>query len=207
MIISRPTAIESYNKHMGGVDLSDQMIISRPTAIESYNKHMGGVDLSDQRVGTYRRHMKSLTWYLQLFFHILELSAVQASLLHKELHGDVMTQRVFFLGLIDELIGGRSYTGIRGRPSMERPPAEARFNRQLDHAPVKLATQSKCAVHMRRVDKLYACSACTRWSMGMTIQKRQLPLQPESESANSALHIVITVALCCVLESLMLDVI
>ena len=98
--------------------------------------------------------MKSLTtWYL--IFHILELSAVQA-----ELHDDGMTQRVFFLGLIDELIGGRSYTGIRGRPSMERPPAEARFNRQLDHAPVKLATQSKCPVNMRRVDTLYACSVC-----------------------------------------------
>ena len=30
----------------------------------------------------------------------------------------------------------------------------------------------------------------------MKTQKRQLPLQPESESANSALHIVITVMLC-----------
>ena len=139
---------------------SAEMIISRPTAIENYNKHMGGVDLSDQRVGTYRRHMKSLTWYLQLFFHILELSAVQAYLLHKELHDDGMTQRVLFLGLIDEFIGDRSYTGKLGRPSMERPPAEVRFNRQLDHAPVKLATQSKCAVHLRQVDTLYACSVC-----------------------------------------------
>ena len=41
----------------------------------------------------------------------------------------------------------------------------------------------------------------------MKTQKRQLPLQPESESANSALHIVITFALCyyCVLESLILS--
>ena len=59
-----------------------EIVISRPTAIQLYNTYMGGVDLSDQRVGTYRRHMKSMTCYLQLFFHLLELSAVQAYLGH-----------------------------------------------------------------------------------------------------------------------------
>ena len=40
-----------------------EITISRPKAIELYNSFMGGVDLSDQRVATYRRHIKSLTWY------------------------------------------------------------------------------------------------------------------------------------------------
>jgi len=41
------------------------------SAIELYNSFMGGVNLSNQRVSSYRHHMKSLTWYLQVFFHIL----------------------------------------------------------------------------------------------------------------------------------------
>ena len=47
---------------MGGVDLSDQMIISRPTAIESYNKHMGGVDLSWSSVGPLPLKATTSTW-------------------------------------------------------------------------------------------------------------------------------------------------
>ena len=138
-----------------------EITISRPKAIELYNSFMCGVDLSDQRVATYRRHIKSLTWYMQIYFHMFQLTVVQAFLLHRELHHDSkMTQHDFFLKLIDGLVGGRTYLARCGRPSAEPRVQDARFNRQLEHAPVKLATSSKCAVHTRRVDTLFACSAC-----------------------------------------------
>ena len=112
-------------------------------------------------MSTYRHHMKSLTWYLQIFYHLLELSAVQAYLLHRELHpASKMTQHTFRLQVADGLIGGRTYVARRGRPVAEPLVPEARFNRQLEHAPLKLATSSKCAVHTRRVDTLYTCGAC-----------------------------------------------
>ncbi|KAK2154754.1 hypothetical protein LSH36_258g02036 [Paralvinella palmiformis] len=63
-----------------------QIIINRPSAIELYNSFMEGVDLSNQWVSSYRRHMKSLTWYLQVFFHIVQLSGVQAYLLHEAMN-------------------------------------------------------------------------------------------------------------------------
>ena len=83
-----------------------QITIKRPVAIELYNRYMGGVDLSDQRIGTYRRHMKSCTWYLQIFFHFLNLCVVQSFLIYKSLHtGTKMTLRMFTLQLISALIG------------------------------------------------------------------------------------------------------
>ena len=75
---------------------------------------MGGVDLSDQLVASYRRHMKSYTWYLQVFFHLVQLSGVQSYILHNELHPDAkLTQNKFLESLIEGLIGGRTYTQKR----------------------------------------------------------------------------------------------
>jgi len=137
-----------------------EVTVSRPCAIELYNSYMGGVDLSDQRVSSYRRHMKSLTWYLQVFFHLLQLSAVQAFLLHRELHPTKkVSQLKFFGGLIDGLISGRTFVLKRHMPTAP-PSADVRFNRALEHAPMKHETQSKCAVHTHRVDTLYACGVC-----------------------------------------------
>ena len=34
------------------------------------------------------------------------------------------------------------------------------FNRMLEHAPIKHDKPSKCAVHSRRVDTMYACGVC-----------------------------------------------
>ena len=140
----------------------EQIVIPRPDAIQDYNNFMGGVDLSDQRVGTYRRHMKSLTWYLQIFFHMFHLSVVQSFILYKKLHPDgKSTQRKFTLNLIDELIGGRTYLSKRGRPNVTPARHSAsRFNRELEHAPELQTTQSKCAVHQQRVDTKYSCRAC-----------------------------------------------
>ena len=139
----------------GGAEIT----VSRPCAIQLYNSFMGGVDLSDQRVSTYRRHMKSLTWYLQVFFHLLQLSGVQAFLLHAEMHPAAMeSQHKFFVKLIDGLIGGRTFTQKRCASNV--PAGDVRSNRMLEHAPVKHDKPSKCAVHTRRVDTMYACGVC-----------------------------------------------
>lgn len=131
--------------------------IPKPNIIQTYNQHMGGVDLSDQRIATYRRHMKSLTWYLQIFY-LLDLAANQAYLVHKRLHPDSkIRQFTYVLQVVDGLIGGRTYVKRMGRPA---PQLDQRFNRNLEHAPVKNATSSKCAVHTRRVDTTFSCGAC-----------------------------------------------
>ena len=72
---------------------------------------MGGVNLSNHRVSSYRHHMKSLTWYLQVFFHIVQLSGVQAYLLHKEMNPEKSNNQFgFFLELTDGLVAGHSFT-------------------------------------------------------------------------------------------------
>lgn len=55
----------TQKKKNGGVE---EIVVKKPKVVDLYNRNMGGVDLSDQRVSYYRRHMKSLTWYMQLFF-------------------------------------------------------------------------------------------------------------------------------------------
>ena len=149
--------VKRRDKKQRGIEIT----VSRPRAIELYNTSMGGVDLSDQLVSSYRRHMKSYTWYLQVFFHLVQLSAVQSYILHNELHPDAkLTQKKFIESLIEGLIGGRTYTQKRGRPSAAPLPVDMRFDRTLDHAPIKYATQSKCAVHTKRVDTLFRCGVC-----------------------------------------------
>ena len=49
-----------------------------PAAIKMYNEFMGGVDLADQRIATYKKHFKTSTWYLALFYHCLEQSCLNA---------------------------------------------------------------------------------------------------------------------------------
>ncbi|KAK6167110.1 hypothetical protein SNE40_021213 [Patella caerulea] len=141
---------------------TNQLTLTKPQAIVTYNTYMGGVDLSDQRVASYRRHMKSLTWYLQIFFYLLRLSAVQAFLLYRKTHKDSkLSQYDFFVKLSEGLIGGRSFTKKKGRPSAELPH-EISFDRKLYHAPVKHSTQSKCVVHSNRVDTTYGCGVCNK---------------------------------------------
>ena len=60
-------------------------------------------------------------------------------------------------GLIDGLIGRHSYLKRCGHPPRVQSVDDVRFDRQLEHAPMKHETQSKCVVHNRRVDTLFAC--------------------------------------------------
>ncbi|CAM4451736.1 unnamed protein product [Leuciscus chuanchicus] len=75
-----------------------------PAPVIAYNKHMGGVDLSDQLLQYYTAQHKTMKWYRKIFLHFLDIAATNAFLIHKELCGN-MTHKQFMEQLIAELCG------------------------------------------------------------------------------------------------------
>ena len=54
-----------------------------PKVVSVYNKHMDGVDLIDSLIGLYRTKIKSRKWYHRLFFHLLDMTVINAWLLYR----------------------------------------------------------------------------------------------------------------------------
>jgi hypothetical protein len=56
---------------------------TKPYIVEQYNTHMGHVDKSDRMSNTYSICRRTWKWTKKLFFHFLDLSVLNAFLLHK----------------------------------------------------------------------------------------------------------------------------
>ena len=135
-----------------------------PAAIKLYNEFMGGVDLADQRIATYKKHLKTSTWYLALFYHCLEQSCLNAFIVEQATPAHVRpkrTQLQFREDLMTQLIGGRSYVKKAGRPSTP-VAAEARFHQSQFHHLVKTESKRACVVHVQEVRTVYQCAVCER---------------------------------------------
>ncbi|XP_054718570.1 piggyBac transposable element-derived protein 4-like [Uloborus diversus] len=59
---------------------------SKPEIIKDYNENMGFVDLSDRMANSYTFGRRSLKWTKKLFFHLLDLSVLNAYILYKLNH-------------------------------------------------------------------------------------------------------------------------
>ena len=62
--------------------------ITKPLCIEDYNKHMGGVDKSDQLLSYYGFIHKTIKWSNRAAFHLLDLAIVNSYILYKLSHQD-----------------------------------------------------------------------------------------------------------------------
>lgn len=58
--------------------------ISRPFAIQEYNKFMGRVDMMDRMIAHYPHGFKNCKWYLRIFFHLLNMSIVNSWILYRK---------------------------------------------------------------------------------------------------------------------------
>ena len=61
----------------GGVET-----IKKPKVVDEYNSHMGGVDKADQLITYYGFSHRTCKWYKRVFFHLFEVSIVNAYILY-----------------------------------------------------------------------------------------------------------------------------
>ena len=61
--------------------------VTCPTIVAVYNKHMGGVDLFESLIGLYRIRLRSKKWYHQIFFHLLDMTVINARLFYRTQRG------------------------------------------------------------------------------------------------------------------------
>lgn len=135
-----------------------------PAAIKMYNEFMEGVDLADQCIATYKKHFKTSTWYLALFYHCLEQSFLNAFIVEQATPAHVKpkhTQLQFRQDLAKQLVGGKSYVKKTGRPSPP-VPAETRFDKSQLHHLEKTESKRACIVHVQEVRTVYLCAVCER---------------------------------------------
>lgn len=112
--------------------------------IKEYNAHMGGVDLMDSHLGRYRIRIKSRKWYMRIFYHLLDLTIINAWILYRTVMGkrgkaskDIMNLADFRSELADTLC--KYFAPIpRGRPrSLRQLQKLARLPRYGKESPVK----------------------------------------------------------------------
>lgn len=97
--------------------------IDCPKIVKIYNQHMGEVDLLDSFLGKYKMKMRTKKWYLRLFYHFLDIIAINCWLLHKrvrEQNNEPTATKLkdFKLEIAKSLcLCGPSLQRKRGRPS------------------------------------------------------------------------------------------
>ena len=67
-----------------------------PPLLKRYNAGMGGVDLSDQLVQSYQVLRRTRKWWKALFFHILDIAATNAYIIHSQISPGV-TIKIFYV--------------------------------------------------------------------------------------------------------------
>lgn len=151
--------------------------VSKPAVVDLYNKHMGGVDLADQLRNYYSMGRSSSKWYRYLFWFLFDISICNSFILYNHYrreHGEGKVKQVNFrMNLAKQLIGGFSSTVSVGN-SVKRRKIE-NLSRELgnvgSHFIVKIEGRKKVCVYCsksgiktksgRSVETTFQCLQCS----------------------------------------------
>ena len=103
MLSSYPVYIGSVERRSKNKEGNFEMLkLPRPSAVENYNKIMGGTDLGDQLGSYYRFEHQTTKWPHRIFTHFMMLAAVNAHILRNWTFPDFpITLKVFLEDLKD----------------------------------------------------------------------------------------------------------
>lgn len=151
--------------------------IKCPSVVLIYNVHMGGVDLLDSMLGYYRITIRSKKWYLRLFFHMLDLTVVNAWLLFRRKKQAKLPLLEFKAAVSEGLCrAGKSCERKRpGRPSWDveaaiqekkkkgpaapMPPQDVRLDR-VGHMPCWSEKRQRCKLPSCNSLSSVVCMKC-----------------------------------------------
>lgn len=150
-------------------------MIPCPKAIKTYNQHMGGVDLLDSLLGYYRIKIRSKKWYLRIFFHMLDLTLVNAWLLYKRNTGEKLALKDFKACVAEGLCHAGKPVRKRGRPFSDvqnlleekkargsaavMPTRDVRLD-NIGHLPNWLETRQRCKMPTCKGFTYVSCEKC-----------------------------------------------
>ena len=145
--------------------------VMKPTMIQEYNKHMGGVDKSDKLLSYYGFSHRTVKWCRCVFFHLLNMSVVNAYFLYrKTTNNKQITHENFKIKIASELLvkaGQQQQLQTRHHFSLP-PPSRLTERHFLEKIPLLQSghpTQLNCHVcsakkGRRRVTTTYQCKQC-----------------------------------------------
>ncbi|CAH2101204.1 unnamed protein product [Euphydryas editha] len=169
-----------------------KILIACPKLVKEYNAHMGGVELMDSYLGRYRIRMKSRKWYLRIFYHLVDLTIINAWILYKKVLSkkgkhtkEIMNLADFRSELADTLCKYETPRNNRGRPSNssldKEQPKKMRKNKpvqvlpprdiRLDgvgHELVRNETRMRC---MRPQCSLLSINKCNKCNVSLCSKK------------------------------------
>lgn len=155
--------------------LKEKVRIKCPAIIKQYNRHMGGVDLLDSLIGRYKISMRSRKWYMRLFYHLIDVTIINAWLLYKKSCNSNMKLVDFRLDIAQTLCISGTNSTKRGRPSLSQveidvkkkkgnaapiPPVDVRLD-ETNHFPTWNGSRVRCKMPKCNSQTYVTCAKCS----------------------------------------------
>lgn len=156
-------------KPTGKVDYKTKIPISKPECIVDYNKNMGAVDRSDMIISSVNSTRKTVKWYKKLFFHLIDLSLLNAHVLFQQKTGKKQPLGEFQLKVIGQLIEKHKLepkTLLKRKAPLPSRLTERHFLGKIPPTNNKINAARRCYVcantknQKRRKETRYLCKQC-----------------------------------------------
>lgn len=147
----------------------------KPESVISYNANMGAIDKTDMLLSSVECVRRTMKWYKKLFFHLVDMSLLNAYLAYKTVTGKHISLADFQLKLINELILKYQCKGVSTINRRKKPmdTTEKRLQPDVRHflelvllTPSKKQRRRYCFVcshkkeDRKRKDSMYCCVEC-----------------------------------------------